>query len=218
MKRLLYIGATLVLLFAPALSRAQNLAFQTNLLDWANFGTANISMSTSVGRRVTLGINAEYNPWTFHTKETWVYNRHRTFGVWGEWWPWYVNAGWSVKFGLQQKEYAMGGISVFKHDYGERFGRIPLVEEGDAWGAGVALKYTRLLARNWNMEFGVGVWGGKKFYTRYRCPNCGRRLEQGSTWFVAPYDISVGIVYVIPFGEGFKRQREEAVQVPYRMR
>ena len=195
---------------------AQNITVSTNLLDWANFGSMNASASISVARRLSLGLNAEYNPWTFPAGESIVYNRHRTFGVTADIWPWYVNAGWSLKMGLQQKQYAMGGLPMFKHDYGERFGRIPLTEEGNAWGAGMAVKYSRILSRNWNLEFSAGAWAGKKWYTRYRCPNCGRRLEQGSAWFLAPYDVSVSIVYVIPLNESSAGDRE--VRVPYRIK
>lgn len=206
------------LLLFSGISDAQNLTFSTNALDWANFGTINGDATISLARRYSIGLHAAYNPWTFKFNggQKWVYNRHRTFGVYGEWWPWYVNAGWALQFGAQYKEYAMGGIPFFKHDYGERFGRIPLTEEGDAVGGGLAVKYSRLLSRNWSLEFSAGAWAGWKWYTRYRCPNCGRRLEQDDKFFVAPYNVAVRIVYVIPLGAAARREREE-VRVPYRL-
>ncbi len=221
MKRIIHLCALAALLLVAVPSGGQNITLSTNLLDWANFGTVNGSASFSVSRRVSLGVNAEYNPWTFGVKSgDWVYNRHRTFGATVDVWPWYVNAGWSLMFGAQWKEYAMGGLPWPKHDYGERFGRIPLTEEGRAIGAGASVKYTRLLSKHWNLELGAGLWAGKKQYTRYRCPNCGRRLEQGSKWFVAPYGVSATIVFVIPFGES-RAQREAldaALRTPYRPR
>lgn len=218
MSKLLKLSILVGLLLLAGRAGAQNLTFSTNLLDWANFGTINGDATISFGRRWSMGVNGEYNPWTFKFSngEKWIYNRHRTFGVYGEWWPWYVNAGWAVQFGAQYKEYAEGGFPFFKHDYGERFGRIPLVEEGDAVGGGVAVKYSRLLSRNWSLEFSAGAWAGWKWYTRYRCPNCGRRLEQGQGFFVAPYSVAVKMVFVIPLGEGARHERE-APQVPYRL-
>lgn len=213
MRKFLFAAIALFIL-CPLESSAQNFIVSTNLADWANFGTANVSAGISLSRRVSIGINAEYNPWTFKFGDSWYYNRHRTFGLTCDIWPWYVNAGWSLKFGIQQKEYAMGGISLFKHDYGDRFGVLPIVEEGNAWGGGVALKYTRILSKNWNLEFGAGIWGGKKWYTRYRCPNCGRRLEEGEKWFVAPYDVSVSLVFVLPLGSESRAERD--IEVPYR--
>lgn len=201
------------------LADAQNVTVSTNIVDWLNFGTINGDATVSLSRRWSIGANAEYNPWTFKFKggQNWVYNRHRTFGLYGEWWPWYVNAGWALQFGAQWKEYAEGGFNFFRFDYGDRFGKIPLVEEGVAAGGGLSLKYSRLLARNWSMEFSAGVWAGWKWYTRYRCPDCGRRLGEGQGFFVAPYNIGAKVVYVIPLGDAARRERE-APQVPYRYR
>lgn len=217
MSKLLKLSVLIIVLFLSDNIGAQNLTFSTNMLDWANLGTINGDVTVSVARRWSVGLNAEYNPWTykFRGDDRWIYNRHRTFGLYGEWWPWYVNAGWALQFGAQYKEYAAGGFPFFKHDYGERFGRIPLVEEGDAVGGGLAVKYSLLLSKNWSLEFSAGAWAGWKWYTRYRCPNCGRRLEQGEGFFVAPYDVAVKFVFVIPMGEGARREREAPV-VPYR--
>lgn len=217
MRRLKHLLVLAILVLAANSLDAQNITVSTNLLDWANLGTINGDVTVSVARRWSIGANAEYNPWTYKFKggEYWLYNRHRTFGLYGEFWPWYVNAGWAVQVGAQYKEYAEGGFPFFKHDYGERFGRIPLVEEGDAVGGGAAVKYSRLLSRNWSLEFSAGVWAGWKWYTRYRCPNCGRQLEQSKGFFVAPYNIAVRFVFVIPLGEAARREREAPV-VPYR--
>ena len=213
-KKLLFVLAISILYCeAPA----QNFTISTNLIDWANFGTINGDVTISVARRLSLGVNAEYNPWTykFNNGQNWVYNRHRTFGFYGEIWPWYVNAGWAIQVGAQYKEYAEGGIPIFKRNYGERWGKIPYVEEGDAVGMGAAIKYSRLLSRNWSLEFSGGLWAGWKWYTNYRCPNCGRRLEQGDKFFFGPYNIAVRFVFVIPLGENARHQRED-VEVPYR--
>ena len=221
MKRIKFVLVIFLLAVSFGHSSGQNITFSTNLLDWANFGTINGDATVSVARRWSIGANAEYNPWTFkfNNGQTWIYNRHRTFGLYGEWWPWYVNAGFALKFGAQYKEYAAGGFPFFKHDYGEPAdirGIRPLVEEGDAVGGGVALKYSRLLSKNWSLEFSAGVWGGWKWYTRYRCPNCGRRLEEGQKFFVAPYDFAVRFVFVIPLGDAARYEREQAV-TPYRV-
>lgn len=215
MKRYLLIIAA-ALCAASLEAGAQNLTLSTNLLDWLNLGTMNGDMTISVARRWSLGVNAEYNPWTYKWAgdDAWVYNRHRTFGLYTEFWPWYVNAGWALKVGAQYKEYAAGGFPFFSVNYGDRFGRIPLVEEGEAVGGGLAAKYSLLLSRNWSVEFSAGAWAGWKRFTRYGCPNCGRRLEEGEKFFVAPYDVAVRFVFVIPLGENARLER--GVRIPYR--
>lgn len=204
----------------PLCSGAQNLTFSTNALEWANLGTVNGDVTISLARRFSLGLNAQYNPWTYRSagEEVLFYNRHRTFGFYGEVWPWYVNAGWGVQIGVQYKEYAAGGFPFFKHDYGDGNGLVPLVEEGDALGGGVAVKYSHILSRNWSLEFSAGAWAGWKWYTRYRCVDCGREMENSQGFFVAPYNVAVKFVFVIPLGENSRLYRQELNEkrVPYR--
>lgn len=55
-----------------------------------------------------------------------------------------------------------------------------------------------MLSKHWNLDFGLGVWAGRAWYTQYRCPRCGRVLQANETkWFILPSNATqISIVYV----------------------
>ncbi len=100
------------------------------------------------------------------------------------WWPWHIYSGWWLGARGQWMEYNRGGI----------FSRS--TEEGEAVGAGLSAGYTRMLHRNWNIEFGLGVWGGTTRYTTYACPSCGTVTDGGKKAFILPDDLMVSLIYI----------------------
>ena len=46
--------------------------------------------------------------------------------------------------------------------------------------------YSVMLSSLWNLDLGLGAWGGWKKYTRYACPLCGLTLESGEKLFWLP--------------------------------
>ena len=81
-------------------------------------------------------------------------------------------------------EYNRGGL--FHHT----------AEEGDAFGVGIGAGYTHILSRNWNIEFGAGLWGGQTAYRTYRCTNCGSVVDQGRKFFILPDDVFISLIFV----------------------
>lgn len=69
-------------------------------------------------------------------------------------------------------------------------------EEGDAFGAGVGVGYSVMLSDHVNMDVGAGLWGGYKRYTVYRCPSCGRIMDEGQKWFILPNEAILSLIYV----------------------
>ena len=63
-------------------------------------------------------------------------------------------------------------------------------------GAGLYTGYTYMLSSHFNVEFGVGLWGGIDHYRVYSCPRCGLTVDQGKTGFILPDDIMISFVYV----------------------
>ena len=94
-----------------------------------------------------------------------------------------VYSGWWLGGRAQWEEYNRGGI------------RTPETEEGDAWGAALSGGYSLMLHQNINLDLGIGLWGGYKRYTVYRCPTCGKVQEQGSKVFVMPSDLMVSLMF-----------------------
>lgn len=164
-------------------AHGQQVAVSTNAVDYANFGTLNAELSVAVARHWTLNAGARWNPWTFREGSEAFQNRTRTFSAGFRWWPWNVYSGWWLGGRAQWEEYNRGGI------------RTPETEEGDAYGAALSGGYSLMLHQNINLDFGLGLWGGYKKYTVYRCPTCGKVQEQGSKAFVMPSDLLVSLLF-----------------------
>ena len=165
---------------------AQRFAVGTNAVDWISLGTINAEASIAVSQHVSVHVGAELNPWTFKAgdKETQFEARQNSYWAGARWWPWHVYSGWWAGGDLRYSVYNLGG--VIRRE----------TEEGDAFGGGIGLGYTYMLHKNWNIEFGGGIWAGSTKYVGYRCTNCGSITDQGKKFFILPDDIMVSIVYV----------------------
>ena len=173
------VGKTLLaaLLLAFALpAAAQRFTVGTDGVGWLTLGTLNADASVAVSRNVSLHAGAALNPWTFGKANPDKQLQLRQLSVWGgaRWWPWHVYSGWWAGMDVRYKVYNEGGI--IKRE----------TEEGDAYGARVWGGYSVMLSEHWNLDLGVGAWGGWKKYTVYSCPSCGVTLEQGKKVFVLP--------------------------------
>ena len=192
--KLRIVTAISLLLAATSLS-AQRFSLSTNLLDWANLGTVNVQAGLSFSRHLTLHAGARYNNWNFGSAEkgTAFQNRARTAAVGLRYWPWNVYSSWWFSGKLALEEYNRGGF--FKRT---------LTEEGVAAGLALGAGYSRMLTDHWNLDFGLGLWTGKAWYTQYACPRCGRivtrdekPVQDATKWFLWPsQDIQVTLTYI----------------------
>lgn len=180
----------LALVMAAVLSApempARRFAVSTNLAGYANLGTMNAELSYSFSRRWTVNAGIKYNPWTFRASSParQFQNRQQAYAAGVRFWPWHVYSGWWIAGKLQYQEYNSGGMISRR------------TEEGDRVGAGLTAGYTYMLHRNLNIEFGIGLWAGMKWYTEYACPACGMTLSSGRKGFILPNDLLISISYV----------------------
>lgn len=176
---------------------AQRYSISTNLVEWANLGTMNAEAGVAVAQHFSIHAGFRYNNWTFNKgnpeerfsdpigeSEQQLENRKQAYSIGVRYWPWYVYSGWWGYLRTQYMEYNRGGL--IRH----------AAEEGDAYGAGVGIGYTRMLHRNWNIEFGIGMWSGFKSFTTYRCTNCGSIVDQGQKLFILPDDVFVALTFI----------------------
>lgn len=175
---------------------AQEVSLSTNLLDWANLGTANLQAGVSCSRHLTLQAGLRYNNWNFGSVEKGnpFQNRARSAALGMRYWPWNVYSSWWFGARMQLEEYNRGGL----------FRRMK-TEEGVAAGLGAGVGYSWMVSDHWNLDLGLGFWAGRAWYTQYRCPRCGRVLyfEDGHPvrdvwkWFLLPSgDWQVSLTYV----------------------
>ena len=69
-------------------------------------------------------------------------------------------------------------------------------EEGDRFGIGLYAGYTHMISKHFNVELGLGGWGGMALFKRYSCPVCGMTLGAGRKYFLLPDDLIVSLAYV----------------------
>lgn len=183
-------------LFLTARLSAQTFSLSTNLLDWANLGTLNLQAGLSFSRHLTLHAGARYNNWDFGSAEkgTDFRNKARTASIGLRYWPWNVYSSWWIGTRLQAEEYSRGGLLAR-----------PETEEGLAAGVGLAFGYSRMLTGRWNLDFGLGFWGGWKRYSRYACPHCGRvlsdadgtpLLDRNKGFLLPSEDVQISLTYI----------------------
>lgn len=157
-------------------AHAQRFTVGTNGIEWLALGTINADASVAVSKNFSLHVGAALNPWTYFKDTPEKQFQVRKLTAWGgfRWWPWHVYSGWWTAFDVRYMVYNAGGI--VKRD----------TEEGDAYGAGLSGGYSVMLSEHWNLDLGIGAWGGWKKYIRYSCPSCGVMLEQGAKVFIIP--------------------------------
>ncbi len=164
---------------------AQRFSLGCNALDCLALGTVNADVSAAVGKHFSLHAGATFNPWTYRPGDGQKQLQARQLSVWGgsRWWPWHIYSGWWAGIDARYLLYNVGGI-------GKRE-----TEEGEAYGARLWGGYSVMLSRRWNLDLGIGLWGGWKDYTLYACPLCGVVLEQKAKSFIYP-DARIAVQWI----------------------
>lgn len=171
------IAITIISLFVLSVSAfAQRFSVGTNAVDLLSLGTLEAEASVAVSQHWSFHVGAELNPWTWNAgnQETQLQSRQNSYWGGARYWPWHVYSGWWWGADARYSVYNVGGI--IKRD----------TQEGDAYGVGAYGGYSIMLSTYWNLDLGVGLWGGWTKYTRYACPVCGTRVEEGTKPFILP--------------------------------
>lgn len=185
----------LFIMFSAAAAMAQTWAVAANAADMADLGTIGVEGSAAVSQHWSIHAGAKFNPWTFAKKDTFnglfsepnpdqKQDRKQVYAIGARWWPWNVYSGWWLGGKAQYQEYNRGGIIT------------KTAEEGDAFGAAFAGGYSLMLKEHWNLDFGLGLWGGWTKYTTYACPSCGQVVDDGQKWFILPNELILSFVYI----------------------
>ena len=174
------------LISLPFVSHARRFTVSTNLLGYAELGTLNAEASYAVSRRWSLTAGARYNPFIYNKGDALrqFQYKQQSYSIGVRMWPWHTWSGWWLSTKVRYQEYNTGGI--FSQD----------TYEGDRVGMGLYAGYTLMVSRHFNVEFGLGAWGGVDMYTKYSCPVCGLTVGKGKKGFLLPDDVMISVVYV----------------------
>ena len=200
MRRISFVLSWLLLLGSPGVVRGQNVVVTTNGIDWLDFGTVNAELSVAVSKNLAVSVGGKYNPWHFGSGESRLIDKSRMLYAAARWYTWFVFDGFYWQGHAGWLEYASGGI----------FGKE--TEEGDALGLGGGFGWSRMISSRVNLELGFGFWAGRKKYTEYKCPTCGRQVEHGTKFFIQPMNIVVGVSWVIGGSRKNRPARRRNVQ------
>lgn len=173
-KNILAIGLLLIALALPC--TAQRFSVGTNAIDWLTLATLNAEGSVAVSQKFSVHAGAELNPWTWRAGDPQKQFQLRQNSYWGglRYWPWHVYSGWWAGADLRYTVYNGGGIQG------------PVTEEGNAYGLGLYGGHAIMLSEKWNLDLGIGAWGGWTRYVRYACPLCGVITGEGGKLFIVP--------------------------------
>ena len=132
---------------------AQQVAVKTNLLYWAAT-TPNIGIDIAVGKHSTIGMTANYNPWTLGTD-----NKIQHWFLRPEYRYWVTEKYTRLYFGV----HAIGGefeVGGFKLPFiGNRIltGLPTHYYKGSFVGAGISIGYQFYVSPHWNIELSAGA-------------------------------------------------------------
>ena len=158
-------------------------AVKTNVLYWATI-TPNLGMEFGLGKKVSLDISGNYNPWTFSNNKKlkhWLVQPEIRF--------WMCERFNGHFFGVHghYAEYNAGGIKMFglkDHRY-----------EGNLYGGGISYGYQWIIGKYWNLEVTVGVGYAHLKYDKYESETCGRYIGEYKNNYFGPTKAGVTLMY-----------------------
>lgn len=178
----------LLMICAPKVADAQKWAVSTNALSWANLATVNAEGSVSVHKHFTFNTGFTVNPWQM-TTNTYVNLKNRQYGgyVGMKYWPWHVYSEWWVGIKAQYKHFEQVGLLSAN------------LMQGDALGGGLSGGYTFLISEHFNVDLGLGVWGGRLIKYREFEGNVeleSKLVDMGPRNFLFLDNVMVSLVYI----------------------
>ena len=149
-------------------------ALRANMAEFVQGATLNMEASVGFSRHWSADADVRYNPYD-------EVQRQRSFGLGARWWPWYVYSGVWLSGKARYQEFSVASDET---------------AEGDRYGGSLTAGYSRMLGRHFNLDLGLGLWGGYETYSVYACETCGRIRERGAKYFLRPDELIVALTFV----------------------
>ena len=168
-----------------AQNHARQWSISTNALTWINLGTINAEGSVSMGEHFTANAGFVANPWTIQTPTGNVDLKNRRYGgyVGAKYWPWHAYSEWWIGAKLQYENFENNIKFANNRLQGSA------TKKGDALGAGLSAGYSCMITQNLNIDFGLGLWGGRML--KYKCGD-----DVGPRNFISFDNVIVSLVYI----------------------
>ncbi|MEG0789905.1 MAG: DUF3575 domain-containing protein [Alistipes sp.] len=161
------------------------LAVKTNALYWATT-TPNLGIEIGLGKRLTLDVSANYNPWKFEDNK-----KMKHWMIQPELRVWMCERFQGHFLGVHMfyADYNMGGMGIFgMKDY--RY-------DGTLCGMGISYGYQWIIGRRWNLEATIGFGYAHLKYDKYVQNRCGAYLGSDTENYFGPTKVGISFVYII---------------------
>lgn len=178
---------SLLLQLSAAVAHSQQIGVRTNTLWWLT-STPNLGVEISVGKKLTLSVDGNYNAWTFFSDGMSL--RHWLVQPELRYWP--------------CKSFEGHFFGVHAHYGHYNIGQIPFLPEldtytyrGELYGGGVSYGYHFAIGRRWGLELSAGVGYTYLEYNKYVCAECAELMGRYKRHFFGPTRLSVSFIYII---------------------
>lgn len=175
----------IVTLITMKISYGQKVAVKTNLLYDATT-TLNLGFEFGLGKKTTLDISGNYNPWKigdFRLKHGLIQPEFRY------WFCERFNGHFLGVHGHYAK-YNVGGLFLNHNMRHNRY-------QGYLYGGGISYGYQWILGNHWNLEATLGVGYARLSYSKYPIASCGEKLKSEDRNYWGPTKIGLSIIYII---------------------
>ncbi len=168
---------------------------KTNLLYDATT-TFNLGVEFKTGKKTSLDISGNYNPWTFSDNKKWKH-----ILVQPEFRLWTRETFRGSFFGVHA-HYGLYNVGGLNHP---PFSEYMNTHRFEGWlvGAGVGYGYRWNFNRRWAMEAEIGVGYAWLSYDKYACEKCGEKLGSETQHYLGPTKAAISLIY--SFGAKNKR-------------
>lgn len=188
MKRGIFVLISLVISVA---AYSQHFALKNNLVFDAML-TPNLGMEIGLGKKVTLDINANYNPFTFSDNKKfkhWMAQPELRF--------WTCERFSGTFFGIHAHggEYDAANIKLpfdlFKNLKDNRY-------DGYFYGGGISVGHQWVLAKHWNLEASIGAGYARFEYDKFDgLPKDAPKKETGHYNYFGVTKATISFIYII---------------------
>lgn len=157
---------------------AQEVAVKTNGLYWLTT-TLNAGVEFATSNKMTIELNAAYNPWTF--------NDDKKMRFW--------LAQPELKYWLCEK---FEGHFVGLHLHGAQFfgGFKEKRYDGYLAGGGISYGYNWILSPHWNLEAAIGLGYARLWFKESDRIYCEKCYENKTKNYVGPTQAAISLVYM----------------------
>lgn len=181
-----------IILFMAFSVNAQQTALKSNLLFDAG-ATPNVGLEIGVGKKHSMQVFYGLHPWTFGSGSDRKYLKH-----------WVVNPEWRHWF-CHRFNGSFVGIHAFGGQFDATNVKMPLGwwkelqdHRFEGWfvGGGVSYGYQWILSKHWNFEAAAGFGAAYIDYDKFKCGDCGKKLEDGNKLYIGPTKAALSLLYL----------------------